>query len=74
MTGNAPSSSFLPNNVITKGAFTINLSDYSVSKNGEKIELTAKEFDILKLLMKNPKKVCGYVCDAGEYRFGDAGE
>ncbi len=26
-------------------------------KNGEKIELTVKEFEILKLLMKNPKKV-----------------
>ena len=26
-------------------------------KSGRKIELTAKEFDILKLLMKNPKKV-----------------
>ena len=30
---------------------------YCVLKDGEKIELTAKEFEILKLLMKNPKKV-----------------
>ena len=43
--------------VITRGALAINLNDYSVLKNGEKIELTAKEFEILKLLMKNPKKV-----------------
>jgi len=43
--------------VIKKGALTINLNDYTVLKNGEKIELTAKEFEILKLLMKNPKKV-----------------
>ena len=35
----------------------INTNDYSVLKNGEKIELTAKEFEILKLLMNNPKKV-----------------
>ena len=43
--------------VITKGDLTINMNDYSVHKNGEKIELTAKEFEILKLLMKNPQKV-----------------
>lgn len=42
---------------ITKGELTLNTSDYSVIKNGEKIELTAKEFEILHLLMKNPKKV-----------------
>lgn len=30
---------------------------YSVTKNGQAVELTAKEFEILKLLMKNPKKV-----------------
>ena len=35
----------------------MNLSDYSVIKNGARIELTAKEFDILKLLMQNPHKV-----------------
>ncbi|MDE5696570.1 MAG: response regulator transcription factor [Lachnospiraceae bacterium] len=43
--------------IITKGELALNTSDYSVLKNGEKIELTAKEFEILKLLMKNPKKV-----------------
>ena len=43
--------------IITKGELVLNISDYSVLKNGEKIELTAKEFEILKLLMKNPKKV-----------------
>ena len=42
---------------IVKGSLTINLNDYTVRKNGEKIDLTAKEFEILKLLMKNPKKV-----------------
>lgn len=31
--------------------------NYTVTKNGVKVELTAKEFEILKLLMENPKKV-----------------
>ncbi|MDE6923877.1 MAG: response regulator transcription factor, partial [Acetatifactor sp.] len=43
--------------ILTKGSLTLNMNDYSVHKNGKKIELTAKEFEILKLLMKNPKKV-----------------
>ncbi|MBD5089771.1 MAG: response regulator transcription factor [Clostridiales bacterium] len=43
--------------IFTKGDLTININDYSVMKNRKKIELTAKEFEILKLLMKNPKKV-----------------
>lgn len=43
--------------IVTRGELVLNTGDYSVLKNGEKIELTAKEFEILKLLMKNPKKV-----------------
>lgn len=43
--------------VLMHGVLCVNLEEYSVSKNGERIELTAKEFEILKLLMKNPKKV-----------------
>ncbi len=35
----------------------MNLSDYTLTKKGQTIYLTAKEFDILKLLMQNPKKV-----------------
>jgi len=35
----------------------MNLSDYTITKKGNRIELTAKEFDILKLLLQNPKKV-----------------
>lgn len=42
---------------ITRGELTINTSDYSVMKSGRKLELTAKEFEILKLLMTNPRKV-----------------
>ena len=45
------------NDIIARGELVLNTSDYSVMKNGEKIELTAKEFEILKLFMKNPKKV-----------------
>ncbi len=43
--------------LLTMGELVMNLSDYTVSKAGVKLDLTAKEFDILKLLMKNPKKV-----------------
>ncbi|MDE6662339.1 MAG: response regulator transcription factor [Lachnospiraceae bacterium] len=43
--------------VLECGSLTMNTNDYSVLKNGVRIELTAKEFEILKLLMKNPKKV-----------------
>lgn len=42
---------------LTLGELAMNLSDYTVTKAGERLDLTAKEFDILKLLMMNPKKV-----------------
>lgn len=44
-------------NILKAGEVTMDLTDYTVTKAGRKIELTAKEFEILKLLMKNPKKV-----------------
>lgn len=43
--------------VLTAGELTMNLSDYTLTKSGKVVELTAKEFEILKLLMQNPKKV-----------------
>ena len=43
--------------ILEKGDIVMNLNDYSVTKNESKIELTSKEFEILKLLFKNPKKV-----------------
>ena len=43
--------------LLTAGKLVMNLSDYSLTKNGQPIELTAKEFEILKLLLRNPKKV-----------------
>lgn len=43
--------------ILRAGEVTMNLSDYTVTKSGDRIELTVKEFEILKLLMQNPKKV-----------------
>ena len=43
--------------ILTAGDLVMNLSDYTVTKQGTPVELKAKEFDILKLLMQNPKKV-----------------
>jgi len=45
------------NQILSAGKLVMNLEDYSVRKNGIKIELTAKEFEILKLFLSNPKKV-----------------
>ena len=41
--------------ILATGDLVMNLSDYSITKKGKNIELTAKEFDILKLLLQNPK-------------------
>lgn len=43
--------------VLQAGELTMNLTDYTVTKRGKIVELTAKEFEILKILMQNPKKV-----------------
>ena len=43
--------------VLTAGALRLDGKERTVTKAGERIELTAKEFDILKLLMANPKQV-----------------
>lgn len=43
--------------VLVRGSLAMDTNDYSVLKDGVRIELTAKEFEILKLLMQNPKKV-----------------
>lgn len=39
------------------GDLVLNPEEYSVTKGNRKIDLTAKEFAILKLLLQNPKKV-----------------
>lgn len=38
-------------------SINMDLSNHTVMKNGVLLELTAKEFDILKLLLQNPKRV-----------------
>ena len=43
--------------VIRAGELALYPGNYTVTKNGAKVELTAMEFEILKLLMENPKKV-----------------
>lgn len=43
--------------ILQAGELTMNLTDYTVTKRGEAVELTAKEFEILKILLQNPKKV-----------------
>ncbi|WP_206872818.1 response regulator transcription factor [Clostridium zeae] len=42
---------------IQRGELTLDLDNYQLIKNGKHIDLTAKEFEIIKLLLENPKKV-----------------
>lgn len=42
---------------ITIGSLIIDLNNFLVSKNGESLQLTSKEFDILKLFIQNPNRV-----------------
>ena len=42
--------------ILATGDLVMNLSNYSITKKGKNIELTAKEFDILKLLFKTLKR------------------
>lgn len=39
------------------GELVMDLEDYSVTVRGRKVPLTAKEFEILKLFLENPRKV-----------------
>lgn len=43
--------------VLTVGDLVMNPSDHTLTKKGKTVVLTAKEYEILKLLMQNPKKV-----------------
>ncbi len=42
---------------LTVGDLSLSLSDYTLTKRGEAIDLTAKEFEILKLFLQNPRRV-----------------
>jgi len=50
-------SSAIPHHGISLGHITIILSRRAAYKNGEEVELAAKEFDLLAALMKNPGHV-----------------
>lgn len=56
-TGQYAASSSARPSLLTVGELRMNLEDYTVSKQGKEIELTAKEFEILRLLLQNPRKV-----------------
>ncbi|MCC0633180.1 winged helix-turn-helix domain-containing protein [Clostridioides difficile] len=45
------------NNILTTGNLKLDLSKHEVTKGSEKIELTLKEFELLKLLIQNKGKV-----------------
>ena len=42
--------------VLTAGSLTLDLDSHSVTLDGQEIPLTSREFDILALLMKNPRR------------------
>lgn len=44
-------------NIISANDLSIDLENYSVTKKGVNLQLTSKEFDILKLLISNPNRV-----------------
>ena len=56
-TGQYAASSPVRPSLLSVGELRMNLEDYTVSKQGKEIELTAKEFEILRLLLQNPRKV-----------------
>ena len=64
-----------PQEILKKGSLVMDLNDYSVTKKGSNIELTSKEFGILKLLLQNPRKVYTkeqiYSCVWKDAYFGD---
>ncbi|MCM1991724.1 response regulator transcription factor [Oceanirhabdus seepicola] len=44
-------------NIIDVGDLKVDLDNFSVTKKGEVLKLTSKEFEILKLFITNPKRV-----------------
>ena len=42
---------------ITRGSITLDSQSRTTQKNGEPVELTAKEFDLVELLIRNPNRV-----------------
>lgn len=52
-----PEKEKLEDSILTHSGLTLHTENCSVTKNGQIIELTAKEYHILKCFMLNPKKV-----------------
>ena len=46
-----------PSNMITSGDVTINIDRYEVKKNGKIIDITMREFELLKFLAVEPDKI-----------------
>lgn len=44
-------------NRLTVGDLTVDTQERNVYKNGQAVELTAREFDVVELLMRNPNRV-----------------
>ncbi len=44
-------------NVLITGKLSVNLDEHSVFANGEKVVLTLKEFELLRIFMENPGRV-----------------
>ncbi len=42
---------------LTRGSITLDLAERSAYRDGARVELTAKEFDLMALLMRNPGRV-----------------
>ena len=54
---NTPPSNPENQNVITSGELTINIERYEVSKAGKVIDITLREFELLKFLAMQPEKI-----------------
>ena len=44
-------------NILSTGKLSVNLDEHSVFVNGEKVVLTLKEFELLRIFMENPGRV-----------------
>ena len=44
-------------NILSTGKLSVNLDEHSVFANGEKVMLTLKEFELLRIFMENPGRV-----------------
>ena len=44
-------------NILSTGKLSVNLDEHSVFANGEKVVLTLKEFELLRIFMENPGRV-----------------